>query len=183
MSDMTLQEFLDLAWSRIVRGVRDKHSPARHPVLATIAPDGRPEARTVVLRAADRAAATLEMHTDSASPKVAALAANSRAEIHVWDPGQRLQIRLAGRVRILTGDDVAERWARIPGAARRSYGSRPAPGSAIAGPFDYATPGDPARLAVLICHVDRADLLLLGPVHQRAEYHPRDDWAGTWIAP
>ena len=59
MSDVTLPDLLDLAWTRIMRGVHDKHSPARQPVIATVSPDGRPELRTVVLRAADRTAAAL----------------------------------------------------------------------------------------------------------------------------
>ena len=183
MSDTTLAELLALAWTRIIRGVHDKRSPARHPVLATVSPDGQPEARTVVLRAADRASATLEVHTDTASPKVAALSKEPRAELHVWDAGQRLQIRLSARVEILTGEDVAERWSRIPDAARRSYGTQPPPGRGIAGPFDYASPGDPGRFAALVCHVERIDLLLLGNAHQRAEYHATDGWAGRWIAP
>jgi pyridoxamine 5'-phosphate oxidase len=44
---------------RLIRGVRDRHAPTRHPTLATVTPDGRPQARTVVLRAADQPAGTL----------------------------------------------------------------------------------------------------------------------------
>lgn len=183
MSEPTLPSLLDLAWSRITRGVRDKRSAARHPTLATVAPGGRPELRTVVLRAADRAGATLEMHTDTASPKVMALRDNPLAEIHVWEAGQHLQMRLSGRIKVLTGAEVADRWARIPEAARQSYGSRPPPGGQIDGPFDYDTPGDPARFAALVCHLDRIDLLRLGSPHHRALYHAADGWAGRWVAP
>jgi drug/metabolite transporter (DMT)-like permease len=51
-------------WARLLRGVGDRHAPARHPVLATVAQGGMPQARTVVLRAADAAAGTLDIHTD-----------------------------------------------------------------------------------------------------------------------
>jgi pyridoxamine 5'-phosphate oxidase len=37
-------------WDRLVRGVHDRRAAARHPTLATVAPDGLPEARTVVSR-------------------------------------------------------------------------------------------------------------------------------------
>ena len=57
-------------WARLTRGVHDRHAPARHPTLATAAPEGRPQARTVVLRAADKAAGTLDIHTDLRSAKV-----------------------------------------------------------------------------------------------------------------
>ena len=38
------------AWHRLIRGVHDRHAPARHPTLATVSPDGMPQARTAVLR-------------------------------------------------------------------------------------------------------------------------------------
>jgi len=183
MSEPTLTSLLDLAWTRIIRGVHDKRSPARHLTIATVAPDGRPELRTVVLRAAERSAATLEMHTDTASPKVTALRANPRAEIHVWDAGQHLQMRLSGRVEVLTGAKVADRWARIPRAARQSYGSCPPPGAQIDGPFKYDTPGDPDRFAALVCYLNRIDLLRLDTPHHRAVYQAEDGWAGHWVAP
>ncbi len=57
-------------WARLTRGVHDRHAPARHPTLATVTPEGRPQARTVVLRAAEKAAGTLDIHTDLRSAKV-----------------------------------------------------------------------------------------------------------------
>lgn len=46
-----------------MRGVDDRHAPARHPTLATVNSEGKPQARTVVLRAADQRSATLDIHT------------------------------------------------------------------------------------------------------------------------
>ena len=43
------------AWHRLIRGVHDRHAPARHPTLATVSSEGLPHARTVVLRQVDRA--------------------------------------------------------------------------------------------------------------------------------
>ena len=57
-------------WARLTRGVHDWHAPARHPTLATVTPEGRPQARTVVLRAADKAAGALDIYTDLHSSKV-----------------------------------------------------------------------------------------------------------------
>jgi pyridoxine/pyridoxamine 5'-phosphate oxidase len=45
-------------WTRLMRGVRDRRASSRHPTLATVTPDGKPQARTVVLRAADISAGT-----------------------------------------------------------------------------------------------------------------------------
>ena len=71
------------AWLRLARGVHDRHAPARHPTLATVSPDGRPQARTVVLRAADITAATLDIHTDLRSAKIGDLCATPFAALHV----------------------------------------------------------------------------------------------------
>ena len=65
----------DPAWHRVIRGVRDRHAPARHPTLATVSSEGLPQARTVVLRKADRTSGRLEIHTNLFSAKVAELKA------------------------------------------------------------------------------------------------------------
>ena len=69
----------DHAWHRVIRGVRDRHAPARHPTLATVSSEGLPQARTVVLRKADRTSGRLEIHTNLFSPKVVELKATPDA--------------------------------------------------------------------------------------------------------
>lgn len=178
-----LDTLLDQAWSRLLRGVHDRHAPARHPTLATHSPDGWPEARTVVLRAADRAAATLDLHTDLQSPKIAALTALPRAALHIWDASAHLQLRLRAEVTVLTGPATAALWDRVPPASRVSYGTTPPPGQPIPAALDYTTQPDPARFAVLRCHLLEMDLLHLGPRHRRARFSRAGGWAGTWLAP
>ncbi len=176
-------DLLAQAWQHLARGVADRRAPARHPVLATVSPDGLPEARMVVLRAASESAGTLEIHSDSETPKVAALRARPVAALHVWVPKARLQIRMSAEVEILTGAQVMAQWEKVPCAARVSYGTEPAPGKPIAQAHDYAQPGDPARFAVLHCILSRMDLLQLDTPHRRAVYCRQDLWQGTWVAP
>lgn len=170
-------------WARLVRGVNDRHAPARHPTFATVSPEGWPEARTVVLRAADPASAMLEVHTDLHSAKVAALRNNSRAAFHIWEASAHLQIRLLADVTILSGDAVAATWARVPDPSRQSYGTSPAPGQPIASALAYSKPADPASFAVLRCAVKAMDIVHLGPQHRRARYAVTDGWKGQWLAP
>lgn len=170
-------------WLRLMRGVRDRHAPARHPTLATVNPDGRPEARTVVLRAADKAAGTLDIHTDLRSAKVRDLRVTPFAALHVWDASAHLQLRLEAHVTILTGPDVAAIWADVPDLSRLSYGSTPAPGQPIAQALDYTRAADPASFAVLRLGITTLDALHLGPNHRRARFDRDNDWAGTWLAP
>lgn len=184
MSDAgDLAALLDLAWQRLGRGLADRRAPARHPVLATVSRSGWPEARTVVLRGACRVTATLEMHSDAGSAKLRSLAHRPRAELLVWDPRPALQIRIAAKVTLLQGAAAADRWTRVPAAARAGYGRRPAPGTPIAGPHAYDSPGDAHGFAVLTCRIVAFDLLHLGTRHRRAAFHAVDDWRGQWCAP
>ena len=170
-------------WLRLTRGVHDRHAPARHPTLATVSPDGRPQARTVVLRAADKAAGTLDIHTDLRSAKVTDLRANPFASLHVWDTSAHLQLRIEASVTILTGPDVAATWQGVPETSRRAYGSTPAPGQLIAQALGYTKAADPACFAVLRLRVSTVDALHLGPNHRRARFDRENDWTGTWLAP
>lgn len=112
----------------VSRGVRDRHALARHPTLATVSPEGRPQARTVVLRATDKAAGTLDIHNDLRSTEVGDLDVTPFAALHVWDASAHLQLRLEAHVTLLTGSDLAAIWASVPAGSRLSYGSNPAPG-------------------------------------------------------
>ena len=144
----SLSGMLDLAWSRLEAGVRDASAPARTPALATLGPEG-PEIRTLVLRAADRGAGTLDLHADAASAKVAQLRADPRAALHLWDAGVSLQVRVRGRVSVLTGAEADEAWAAVPEAARSSYGGEPAPGRPLTSPEAREAGAERGRFAVL----------------------------------
>lgn len=170
-------------WTRLLRGVGDRHSPARHPAFATVAPDGTPEIRTVVLRAADPVAGRLDVHTDLRSAKVAALRHNPNAALHVWDSTAHLQTRIAALVEVMTGDAVASLWQQVPETSQAAYGTMPAPGTPIAAALAYHKSPDPAAFVVLRCTVQAIDALQLGPNHRRARFDRIDGWRGQWLAP
>jgi pyridoxine/pyridoxamine 5'-phosphate oxidase len=170
-------------WTRLTRGVHDRHAPARHPTLATVTQEGRPQARTVVLRAADKSAGTLDIHTDLRSAKVGDLRATPFAALHVWDTSAHLQLRLEARVTILTGKDVAAIWEDVPAVSRLSYGSTPAPGQPIAQALDYTKASDAGSFVVLRLQISTVDALHLGPNHRRARFDRHNEWAGAWLAP
>lgn len=174
MGDDTAK-LLDLVWRHLGRGAVDRKHPARHPTLATIGPDG-PEARTLVLRAADRATGTLDLHTDLASPKVAQIHAEPRVAVHVWVPKARLQIRARARAEVSQGD--AALFETLPAAARANYGGA-VPGGP---PGDPDTPGDPARFGVIRLTLHRIDALALTDPHVRVVFEA-PDWTGVPVAP
>jgi len=144
---------------------------------------GFPTQRTVVLRAADRLALEIEIHTDALTPKVEELSENNKAALHVWIRKSMLQLRLEVCFDVLTGLEVADRWNAVPPASRISYGTQPIPGQPIRGPFNYEKPAEQARFAVLRGQVQQIEVLYLGTKHQRALYKRIDDWCGYWISP
>lgn len=179
----TLDGLRARAWAMLARGVADPRHPCRLPTIATVGPDGWPQARSMVLRAADPAAGLISLHTDLQSPKLASLRQTPRIALHVWDAKSALQIRLQADVQVQSGADVAHLWAKIPDHARQSYGVIPPPGTAIADALDYVKSPDPATFAVLVCRVMQMDLVHLGVQHRRAHYSRNDDWAGGWLSP
>jgi hypothetical protein len=171
------------AWDILTRGPADRHAPARHIALATVAPDGTPDVRTVVLRAADRAAATLDIHTDLRSAKVTALKHTPTAQILAWDPRAHLQIRATGTATILTGAEAAPLWARVPAASRPAYGATPPPGTPIPAALAYTRTDGATAFAVIRLTLTALDLLHLGDRHRRARFARADDWRGDWLSP
>ena len=171
-------------WKQLERGVAEPTSPARHPVLATEGTTGGGEARLVVLRAASREDALLEVHTDTASAKVGELAREPRATLLIWDSTSRIQLRLRARAEIRKGQGAAVVWSRIPARSRAVYGGTPMPGKAIAAPEDFVGHADPARFAVVTAHIHEIDALHLGEdMHRRAIFRAEDNWHGQWVAP
>jgi pyridoxamine 5'-phosphate oxidase len=170
-------------WTRLTRGVNDRHAPARHPTLATVGTDGVPQARTVVLRAADPEPGTLTLYTDRHSAKVAELRANPLAALHIWDAAAHLQIRIEAAVTIGTGAESAGVWAGVPEASRYAYSSTATPGQPIPEALAYTKTPDPAAFALLCLSVEAIDALHLGRDHRRARFERRDDWAGQWLVP
>ncbi|MBE0463864.1 MAG: pyridoxamine 5'-phosphate oxidase family protein [Halomonadaceae bacterium] len=170
-------------WACLTQGVNAHHAAARHPTLATVSANGMPQARTVVLREADKQAATLATYTDIHSDKIAALRANPVAALHVWDAEQMLQCRIEANVTILNGDEVSERWQRIPEHARTAYSRGPAPGEPIADSLDYTKTPAESAFAVLWLDIQAIEALHLGHHHRRAVFKRADNWAGQWLVP
>lgn len=186
------------AWTLLARGAGDRHSPMHTPVVASIAADGRPSTRVMVLRHADPAAATLRFHTDARSPKVAELH-DRPVSILAYHPGQAVQLRLAGSARVLGDDPLADAaWAASTKFARRCYLATAAPGTLVAEPtsgLPEAVEGrrpDPAELvparpnfAVVVIGVTGIDWLHLAQTgHRRARLtRAGDSWHGDWLIP
>ena len=192
-----LPDILAHAWTLLVRGGADRKSPLHTPVIASVDAAGLPQARVMVLRKADPAAATLRLHTDARSPKVAQLDGKPVAVLG-YHAGEQVQLRLTGTARVLTDDAVVEGiWNQSTLFARRCYLAQNAPGTPLPEPASglpawiegqqpTAEQIAPARpnFATLWIEVTAIDWLhLANSGHRRAVFRASDSWAGEWLAP
>ena len=132
---------LKFAWQMIARGVQDRRSAFHTPVLATQSTDG-PQARVLVLRAADVASRTLVFHTDTRSAKVPELALESRVALTFYDAARKAQVRIKGAATVNAENALShQRWAASRPSSLRCYlGAQPGAVS------NHATSGLPPTL-------------------------------------
>ena len=178
-----LDDFLDFGWAQIYRGKADKKSPARHPTFLTSSADGVPRARTLVMRRSDRENNQIDFHSDTASSKMLDLKKNPRAGIHIWIPKAQLQIQMEVVVEIKVGNITIPYWNNVPTNSRVTYGIIPSPGTVIESHNAYNYSPDQKRFAVLVCHINTIQLLLLGVKHILAHYKKTNNWQGEWLSP
>lgn len=185
---LTAPDIRHRIWTELQRATHDRHHEWRTPVLATVSADGLPQARTVVLRHAHAGAGTLQIFTDSRSPKVRALAAQPGLVLAFWSKRLSWQLRVQATASVqVSGPEVDAVWARVSqSAAAGDYLSAHAPGDVLR----HASPDEPAatptgacvhHLAIITAQVQSIDWLELGRGgHRRAELQG-EQW--TWRVP
>lgn len=180
------------AWRLLDDGVTNSKAPFHLPAVATVASDGAPHLRTVVLRKADRAAGHLQFHTDRRSPKVAEIAAEPRVALHFYDRQAKVQLRVRGRAAVHAQDDVARAaWDWTKPFSRVCYRIDPGPGTPLDAPDGYAEPApkDPdvgfeifRVVRVAIAEIEW--LYLAGQGRRRALFRLDGvGYRGTWLVP
>jgi pyridoxamine 5'-phosphate oxidase len=183
-----LDETISEAWRVIGRGVVDRKSAFHTPCVATTGLDGAPRVRTVVLRAADRAARSLRFHTDQRSAKFAELLRDPRVGIMGYDAGRKIQVRLTGVALLHTNDEIAaSAWAKSHSMSLMCYRQTEPPGLALERPTSLAAPsayGYENFVVVAITVHELEWLYLAHEGHRRA----RCIWSeagetGFWLAP
>ncbi|MCJ2013260.1 pyridoxamine 5'-phosphate oxidase family protein [Methylobacterium sp. J-076] len=186
--DATLAEL----WRLLADGAEHGRSGFHLPTLATVSAEG-PRLRTVVLRAADAATATLRFHCDRRSDKAFELAENPACALAVYDAGAKIQIRIEGRAVLHTDDALAEAaWAGSRAMSRVCYGAEPAPGTALPAGNAYTLPDEATAAATgrrhfcaVTVQARRLDFLYLDRRgHRRAAWaQDESGWDGGWLAP
>jgi pyridoxamine 5'-phosphate oxidase len=125
----------DEAWRRLTSAANDRTHPMHLMVMATAGVGGRPAARVMTVRGADRDLARLWFHTDRRSPKAADLRANPHLCLVCFDPRDGVELRLSGRADLLeTGPEADEHWRQAALIIRHLYASPRSPGEPVPPP-------------------------------------------------
>jgi pyridoxamine 5'-phosphate oxidase len=160
----------DALWQALQRAVHDKAHPWRTPVLATT--DGEiGDARTVVLREAERDRAGLRLYSDARSAKAAQIASHPQGTLVMWSPALGWQLRVRVVLTVSTeGLEVSSRWAKLKlSPAANDYLSSHAPGTPLEAAL--AARGERAHFALIDAHVQSIDWLELhADGHRRARF-------------
>ena len=148
------------------------HAQANHEwrvaVLATV-DDGRPDARSIVLREVLRSERQLVFYTDARSPKVRQIEQACEGTLIFWSSTLCWQLRMQVRLAVQSsGLAVSSRWARLQTSAGASdYLSARAPGSPLDAPL--VDLGTRSHFAMITALVDCVDWMELHPEgHRRA---------------
>lgn len=197
-AEATLEATWALCWDLLEEGASRARVPFHTPVLATVSAAG-PEARTVVLRAANRGALTLTCHTDARSAKFGEIRDDARVSWLFYDPDRKLQLRIHARgTAVSAGEPAERRWRDVAVGSRRCYLATEAPGATLPAAGNALppalrsrrpTPGESERgrehFAVIESRVLSIDCLYLDSAgHRRARFDcAAGAPAGRWVAP
>lgn len=184
---------------RLVRGGADRKSAFHTPMIASVAANGEPRQRVMVLRKCDQAKRTMRFHTDLRSDKVTEIGDGAVVSVLGYDPTAKIQIRVAGRASVegegLTADAA---WAASNASSRRCYLAQPGPGTVSKTPSsglplsaesrvpDIAeTESGRANFAIMMVKLHSLEWLYLAhDGHRRARFVWDDGaWRGEWLIP
>jgi len=184
MSDRIAQlpDIHTACWQQLVACAQDKAHAWRVMALASSAPGGLADVRSIVVREVNPATRTLLFFTDARSPKVAQLVTQPAASLLAWSAALGWQLRLQVLAEVQTsGLAVSSRWARLKmSPAAHDYLSPLPPGT----PVDHPLPerGSRAHFAVVQLTVQGIDWLELhADGHRRALFGA--DGQGQWVSP
>ena len=200
----SLDDLLTDAWSGLLAAVPDARHEWHVPVLSTIDAQGRPSARSVVLRSAQLESPEgpwLACHTDRRSEKVVDLTeGRGVAAWTFYERERKVQVRVSGRTTVHLDDAVADAaWARSTASSRRCYMAPHGPSESLQAwdpnlPASWTTSvpdlesseAGRVNFAVIRTTVERMERLELhhaGHIRSRWRWDGADLVESGWLAP
>lgn len=182
MSNDELGQIEQRIW-RELQAAGERGHPWRLMTLATVTPDGGPDARSVVLRRVDAEHRELYFYTDTRSPKVGQIAAHPKGAIVMWSPALGWQLRIQVDMEVMSsGLAVLSAWAQVKlTPAVFDYLSPVPPGSPLSRPSPER--GSREHFAVVCCRVRSIDWLDLNTDGQRRARFGPSAGEAVWLQP
>ncbi|MEK9612887.1 MAG: pyridoxamine 5'-phosphate oxidase family protein [Flavobacteriaceae bacterium] len=177
-----IKELLEDCKNQWIRAKHNKKHPFRFFTLATVANDGSPHLRTVVLRDYDRLQNRFVVFTDLRSQKISELKQDPRAQLFFYDPKKLVQIVVSAKC--ISINQNLEVYSRIPDQSKKDYTTKLAPGIEIKAPdqVDYLETKN--YFTQLIFNASSIEYLRLKrPNHLRARFSNSDQWEGVFLNP
>lgn len=171
------------------KAIREKDSPFRTPVMASVDAEGKPQARVLVLRHFEPKSMTLQFFTDARSPKVSELKQTPHVHLVFYNDNQKIHFRVEGHVTLHTRDSMTEAmWSEIPEFGRGDYLTQQPPGAKIQDPTEGWQTDDEfgsENFMVIEVKIESIDWLKLSASgHRRARLIWRDGVCdGRWVTP
>ena len=198
--EATLEGIVSGCLERLAQAPLERHDPFHIMGLATLGLDGRPRARSVVIRAFDPTGPEIAFNSDARSPKVAEMERDPRVSLLFYDREEGIQIRAEAEAQIHKQDERANAaWQAGSLFARRCYLQEPGPSSRASGPtsglpaeVEGREPSEeellPARrnFVYVTCRVEWLDWLSLhhdGHRRARFDFDAKGVPSGTWLVP
>ena len=159
-----------------------KKHPFRFFTLATLANDGSPHLRTVVLRDFDSEHLKFIIYTDLRSKKVNELKIDKRAQFLFYDPKRMLQVVVGVSLIKSNIDDFI--YKSIPEQSKKDYAATQVPGSEIKSPETVKYNFPKGHFSQLIFKAESIEYLRLKrPNHLRALFNMTNNWEGKFLVP
>ena len=116
-------------WELLKIGLSNRDLPFHIPVLIC-GQDSNIEGRMVVLRGVNEKDKNLWFHTDIRSKKIKTLKTNPTASLLFYDKEEKIQLRIAGKVKINYQNSITKKsWNKTTHMSRQCYLGNKAPGS------------------------------------------------------
>ncbi len=167
-------DIADWVWVNLSRGA-DRHSHPFHLLtMATVSPDGRPAARIMTNRGADRVTGRMWFYTRLDTPKVADLRARHLVCFIGYDPDNGVQVRFSGSATLHQHGPLAdEHWQHVSDVSRWLFHLSPEQSAAAVG-IDPRLPRDHELLAKGLTARSRAQFVVLEVAVETIDWHQTD---------
>lgn len=187
-----LDKVLSKAFKLLTNGVTEPKNLFHTPTVSLLDQDTIKN-RTMVIREFSPKRRLLRFHTDYRSSKIHQINANPNASVHIYDPSEKIQIKLEGSAKLHYQDIITQMaWKNSKEMSKACYSVPLPPGTEVNNPTlcdikpkELVLEDGYQNFAVLIFTFQHLEYLFLqASGHRRAKFCWKDDGlASSWLAP